>query len=305
MTYLSVVIPVFNERSVIEELVKRVKLNVELITKDFEIVIVDDGSIDESWSLIEAEAKKEKRIKGIKLSRNFGHHYAITAGLHQVTGDWIVVMDGDLQDRPEVIPALFKKSQEGYDVVFVNRQNRPERLYYKVAQKFFYFILRILSGINFDSRQANFSIISRKVVEAFKTFPESARFYGSTVQWLGFTRSFIFADHGTRYSGKPSYTIKKRIKLAADIILSFSDRPLKLAVVLGLIISLVSIFMFFWIVYGSLTRGYAIVGWASLISVILFSAGIILVIIGIIGIYIGEIFKQVKQRPLYIIDKII
>ena len=221
MAHLSVVVPVYNESSLIKELVKRVKVNVQLITEDFEIILIDDGSYDQTWELIESEANQEKRIKGVKFSRNFGHHYAITAGLHNAIGEWVVVMDGDLQDRPEVIPDLYKKAQMGFDVVFVSRQNRPEKLYYRIAQKFFYRILRLLSGIDFDSSQANFSIISKKVVQAFKIFPENARFYGSTIKWLGFERSFILADHGNRHSGKPSYTLKKRAQLAFDIIFSF------------------------------------------------------------------------------------
>jgi dolichol-phosphate mannosyltransferase len=234
---MSVVIPVLNESSLIEELVKRVTTNLKKITEDFEIIIVDDGSQDKTWDLVEKESRNETRIKAIKFSRNFGHHYAITAGLHRANGDWVVVMDGDLQDRPEVIPELYKKSQEGFDVVFVSRQNRPEKLYYRMAQKIFYWILRNLSGIDFDSSQANFSIISKRVVEAFKIFPENTRFYGSTIKWLGFKSSYILADHGSRHSGKPSYTLRKRIKLAVDIILSFSDRPLKMAIGLGIIIS--------------------------------------------------------------------
>jgi polyisoprenyl-phosphate glycosyltransferase len=222
MTHLSVVIPVYNESSLIDELVKRVKTNVKLITEDFEIIIVDDGSQDNTWNSIENEAKSENRIKGIKFSRNFGHHYAITAGLHNSIGEWVVVMDGDLQDRPEVIPDLYKKAQEGFDVVFVSRQNRPEKLLPNCAKDFL-LDFKITFRTDFDSRQANFSIINKKVVEAFKKFPENARFYGSTIKWLGFNRS-LFADHGVRHSGKPSYTIRKRFKLASDIILLFSRR---------------------------------------------------------------------------------
>ena len=303
MVHLSVVIPVYNESSLIDELVKRVKTNVKLITEDYEIIIVDDGSQDNTWNSIENEAKLENRIKGIKFSRNFGHRYAITAGLHNSEGEWVVVMDGDLQDRPEVIPDLYKKSQEGFDVVFVSRQNRPEKLYYRMAQKIFYMILRKMSGIDFNSSQANFSIISKKVVEAFINFPENARFYGSTIKWLGFRRSFILADHGSRHSGRTSYTIRKRVKLASDIILSFSERPLKFAIGLGLLISILSVCFSVWIVYGSFNWGYTVIGWSSLISAIFFSTGIILVIMGITGIYIGEIFKQVKNRPLYVIEK--
>lgn len=302
MTELSIVIPVFNESELIKELVKRVKSNTESITTDYEILLVDDGSNDSTWSEILREANLEKRVRGLKFSRNFGHHYAITAGLHQSSGKWVVVMDGDLQDRPEVIPQLFKKATEGFDVVFVSRQNRPEKLYYRLAQKVFYWLLRNLSGIDFDSRQANFSIINRKVVEAFKSFPENARFYGSTIKWLGFKRTQIFADHGQRFSGRPSYTLRKRIKLATDIILAFSERPLKFAIGLGTLMSLLSFIFIFWILYRVIFLEYIISTLVSLVTVMFFSTGVILIVIGITGIYIGEIFRQVKNRPLYIIE---
>jgi glycosyltransferase involved in cell wall biosynthesis len=302
MTHLSVVVPVLNESSLIRELINQVKANVELITEDFEIILVDDGSQDETWELIKSEANLEKRIKGIKFSRNFGHHYAITAGLHKTSGEWVVVMDGDLQDRPEVIPELYKKAKSGYDVVFVSRQNRPEKLYYRVAQRIFYWLLRFLSGINFDSRQANFSIINKKVVEAFKIFPEHARFYGSTVKWLGFNRSFILADHGTRLSGKPSYTFRKRIKLASDIILAFSERPLRFAIGFGIIMSISAIMTAFVISWRAVYFGYTDLGFLSVLVAIFFVGGSILTVLGILGIYLGRVFNQVKNRPLYIIS---
>ena len=305
MVHLSVVIPVYNESSLIDELVKRVKTNVKLITEDYEIIIVDDGSQDNTWNSIENEAKSENRIKGIKFSRNFGHHYAITAGLHNSNGEWVVVMDGDLQDRPEVIPELYKKAHEGFDVVFVSRQNRPEKLYYRIAQKIFYWILRSLSGVDFDSRQANFSIINKKVVEAYKNFPENARFYGSTIMWLGFKRTVVYADHGVRFSGKPSYTFRKRLKLAIDILLSFSERPLKFAIGLGAFFATFSTLLIIWIFYRKIVWGFSVVGWTSIVVLISFFSGIIMIILGIIGIYIGRIFSESKRRPLYIIDKLI
>jgi dolichol-phosphate mannosyltransferase len=303
MTHLSVVIPVYNESSLIQELVRRVTLNIKLITEDFEIIIVDDGSQDNTWNSIEKEAKSENRIKGIKLSRNFGHHYAITAGLHNSKGDWVVVMDGDLQDRPEVIPDLYKKAEQGFDVVFVSRQNRPEKFYYRVLQKIFYWILNILSGLEFDSSQANFSIISRKVVNAFVAFPENVRFYGSTIKWLGFKRAEIFADHGKRFSGNPSYTLSKRINLASDIILAFSLRPLKFVALLGILTSFISALTGIWMIFAKFYWGYAITGWTSLIVSIFFLCGVLLSVLGICAIYIGQIFQQVKNRPLFIIDK--
>ena len=300
---LSVVIPVLNEEFNVNKLVDELKKNVLKISEDFEIIFIDDGSVDDTWAVIEKEAKLDNRIIGLKLSRNFGHHYAITAGIHQAIGNWVVVMDGDLQDRPDVIPHLVEKANQGFDVVFVNRVDRPESLSYKVLQKIFYSIIRFLSGFDFDSRQANFSIISRKVVEAFKSFPESARFYGSTIKWLGFKVSSIDASHGKRFQGKPSYTLRKRFKLASDIILAFSDRPLRMAIGLGITISLLSILMVIWIVIGVYSWGFTVIGWPSLVAAIFFSTGIILIVLGIIGVYLGQIFREVKSRPLYIISE--
>ena len=305
MTHLSVVVPLYNESSLIGELVSRVKNSLESVTGDFEIILVDDGSLDKTWELIEIEAEKEKRIKGIKFSRNFGHHYAITAGLHNSSGEWVIVMDGDLQDRPEVIPDLYNKAVSGFDIVFVSRQKRPEKNYYLVAQKIFYWGLKRLSGIDFDSSQANFSIINKKVVESYKRFPENARFYGSTIKWLGFSSGNIFADHGTRHSGKPSYTLKKRINLASDIIFSFSDRPLKFSVYFGILVSFQAILGAVWILFRSLRWGYEVSGWPSLIISIVFFSGIIISILGVIGIYVGRVYREVKNRPLYVLDRTI
>jgi dolichol-phosphate mannosyltransferase len=303
MTKLSVVIPVLNEETLIQELIDRVTLNCEKITNDYEVIIVDDGSLDGTWLKISEASKLNIKIKGLKFSRNFGHHYALTAGLHETIGEWVVVMDGDLQDRPEVIPDLYEESQKGYDVVFVSRKNRPEKIHYRVLQKIFYWFLKSLSGLNFDSSQANFSIINRKVVDAFKAFPENARFYGSTIMWLGFKRSKIFADHGKRISGKTSYTLKKRLRLASDIILSFSERPLKFAIGVGVILSTISILVAIWVIYAAITWGYSVTGWTSLIFSTFFFSGVILVFLGIIGIYLGRVFQEVKRRPLYVVSE--
>lgn len=302
MMELSIVVPVYNEQLNIDKLIGEIKTYLKNFENNLEIIIVDDGSSDNTWEKVIEQCRKDDRVTAIKLSRNFGHHYAITAGIHNALGNYVVVMDGDLQDRPEVIPVLYEEIRKGFDVVFVNRTNRPESLVYKVAQKFFYFTLRILSGYDFDSRQANFSIINRKVVEAFKKFPENSRFYGSTIKWLGFRTSSVSATHGKRFEGKPSYTLKKRFKLAADIILAFSDRPLKIAIGLGLVMSTLSIFIVTWILIGVNSWGFSVVGWPSLIAAIFFSTGIILVILGILGVYLGQVFKEVKNRPLYLIS---
>jgi glycosyltransferase involved in cell wall biosynthesis len=300
MIKLSVVIPVLNEEPLLIELIRQVTSNVEIITNDYEVIIIDDGSVDNTWNMIRQEGVKNQKIKGIKFSRNFGHHYAISAGLQKAESEWTVVMDGDLQDRPEIIPKLYEKALEGFDIVFVSRENRPESISYRITQKIYYFLLNLLSGIKFDSKQANFSIINKKVVKAFNNFPENARFYGSTINWLGFNRTHISADHGARYLGKPSYTFKKRLKLAADVVLAFSDRPLKFAISLGILASTFGLLMATFIIYSAYKWGYAATGWSSLISIVVFFSGNILIVLGIIGLYIGRIFAEVKRRPLFI-----
>jgi glycosyltransferase involved in cell wall biosynthesis len=303
MVHISVVLPVLNESSLIKVLLERVRFNLKSITEDYEIILIDDGSLDETWQIIEKEKKYDKRIRGIKFSRNFGHHYAITAGIHNSNGEWVIVMDGDLQDRPEVIPDLYREAQNGFDVVFVSRKNRPEAIYYKITQKIFYAILRILSGIEFDSRQANFSIISKKVVEAFKNFTDNSRFYGSTIKWLGFKSSHILADHGTRYSGKPSYTLNKRIKLAVDIVLCSSERPIRIATGMAMIISFMCLSYSLGMTIFHILNPTEIDFSVTLNLVIIFLIGGLLGIISIITMYLEKIFAQVKNRPLYIIDQ--
>jgi dolichol-phosphate mannosyltransferase len=305
MVHISVVVPMLNEETIVEELVTRVKENLKFSNDSFEIILVDDGSSDGTWKKITEKAKNDNKIRGIRFSRNFGHHYAITSGLDASTGEWVVVMDGDLQDRPEVIPELYAEAVKGFDLVFVSRRRRPESIYYRTLQKIFYVILRMLSGIHFDSTQANFSILSRKVVDAFKLFPENARFYGSTINWLGFSRSKIYADHGLRFSGKPSYSFKKRVKLAADVIFAFSDRALWWSIYVGLIISMFSFILLSYILVKNYFFGFEVVGWASVIASIYFVGGIVLTVLGILGIYIGKIFNEVKRRPLYVVKEVI
>jgi dolichol-phosphate mannosyltransferase len=302
MNLITVVAPIYNEDENIDEFIMRVKTNLESITSDYKILLVDDGSEDMSWNKIKEACEQSSKVVGLKLSKNFGHHYAITAGIHACNSEWVIVMDSDLQDRPEVIPELYSKAVEGFDVVLVNRVDRPESFFYMFMQKLFYFGLKTLSGVNFDSRQANFSIISKKVVDSFKVFPEKARFYPSTLKWLGFKREVINATHGARFGGKASYSFKKRIKLAMDVILSFSDRPLRFAIGLGVIISIISYLMLIWILYRKLTAGFSVEGWTSIMAFTFFMGGTILIVLGINGIYLGKIFDQVKNRPLYIIE---
>jgi dolichol-phosphate mannosyltransferase len=302
MTHITAVIPLLNEEKVVGELIRRVELNLKSVSLDYRVILVDDGSTDSTWEKIKKAGADNSKISGIRFSRNYGHHYAITAGINNSDSDWVVVMDGDLQDRPEVIPDLYKKAQEGFDVVFVNRIERQESLIYLMVQKIFYKSLNILSGLDFNSKQANFSIISKKVAEAHKLFNENARFYASTLKWLGFPTSSINARHGERFDGKPSYTIKRRFKLAFDVIIAFSERPLKFAISIGLVLSFSSILIAIWILVKSLNSEFTVLGWPSIIFSIFFTTGVNLIILGILGIYLGRVFNEVKRRPLYIIE---
>jgi dolichol-phosphate mannosyltransferase len=212
-------------------------------------------------------------------------------------------MDGDLQDRPEVIPELFAKVQEGFDIVFVSRKNRPESLHYKLLQKTFYVLLRFFSGIKFDSSQANFSIISRKVVDSFKLFPENARFYGSIIKWLGFKRSKIWADHGIRFEGKPSYTFRSRLRLAIDVILVFSERPLKILSLIGILSSIIFAITLFLGFSGVNTFRELIQDTTYTNIFIIIAIVINTTFFAIFAVYIQKIFNQIKGRPLYIISE--
>lgn len=300
-THMSVVVPIFREEGNVLELVRRLTESLSCITDSFEIVLVEDAGGDRSWDRILEAAERDPRVKGLRFSRNFGQHYAITAGLEMVSGDWVVVMDGDLQDRPEVIPELYAKAQEGYDIVFVERQSRPEGKLYMWMQTSFYRLLRYLAGTDYDPRHGNFSIVSRKVVDGFKALNENLRFYGGIVWWLGYRRASIPAQHGERFAGRSVYTVGKRINLAISIIVAHSDRPLQFSIGIGLTMAVLAFIYGLYIVLRAIFGDIAIEGWASLIVSIYFVGGLILFVLGIMGLYIGKLYHEAKRRPLYIV----
>jgi glycosyltransferase involved in cell wall biosynthesis len=304
MPHLSVVAPIFREELTLRELYRRLRDSLSTISPDFEIIFVSDGGDDRSWDIIRELATADARVKGVKFTRNFGQHFAISAGLDVCAGDWVVVMDGDLQDRPEVIPELYTKAQQGYDVVFVSRMERPEAAIYRLAAGVFYKIFKLLANTDYDPAHGNFSIISRHVVEQYRTMGETLRFYGGIVDWLGFQRTNIQAKHGSRYAGNPGYTLRKRLLLAYHIILAHSDRPLHFSIAFGLFISLLSGGTGMWMIMRSLfVQQYSVEGWTSLIVSIFFMGGIILMVLGIMGVYIGKIFNETKGRPLYVVQE--
>ena len=301
--HISVVIPIYECELFIEELYDRLVTQIEKITKNFEIVMVEDCGEDGSWGIIKKLSNQDGRVKGIQFSRNFGQHYGITAGLDHCMGDWVVVMDGDLQDRPEEIPGLYAKAQEGFDIVLARRVQRQDPVIQKLFSRVFYRVFNYLTGMNYDPRVGNFRILSKKVVANYCNMKEQLRFFGGLVDWLGFSTAYIDIYHDRRFSGKSSYTLKKRWKLAFEAIIAYSDKPLKLSVQLGFLMSILAFCYGTYVVYSVIFRGIDIQGWSSLIVSIYFIGGVIIANLGIIGIYLGKTFDEVKNRPLYIIKE--
>lgn len=300
---LSIVSPVYAAPDLISELCKRIHTSVSTITNDYEIVLVFDCSPDDGWNRIIEESKKDKRVKGIKLSRNFGQHKAIVAGINQCLGKQVVVMDCDLQDMPEEIPALYKKMQEGYDIVKCRRVDRKDSFLKKLMSKCFYKLFNFLSGIKTDYSVANYGIYSRKVIDTIKLLKEEAQYFPLSVIWSGFNSTAIDVKHNKRSSGKSGYTLFKMIQLASDIIVSYSAKPLYVSIFFGGIISFVTILISVIYFILSLMGHFEVSGFATIIISIWFLSGTLLFFFGIIGLYIAKIFDNVKQRPIYIIDK--
>lgn len=300
---ISVVIPVFQAECFLTELVDRLEKVLPTISPDYEILLIDDGSTDWSWEQIQILSSKSAYIKGIKLSRNFGQHYAITAGLDQVQGDWVVVMDCDLQDKPEEIPRLWYHAQIGYDVVLARRVRRQDTWIKKLASKAFYRTLSYLTGSHQDETIANFGIYHQKVITEIVNMRESIRYFPTMVKWVGFTQSCIDIDHGARKEGHSNYNFKRLFNLGLDIMLAFSDKPLRLTVKLGLIVAITGFSFAFFTFIEYLNNDIIVAGYASLIISVWVLAGFILTTLGMVGLYVGKIFEGVKNRPLYIIEK--
>ena len=300
---ISVVSPVYQAASIIPLLVKKIKENCKKITEEFEVILVEDGSTDTSWTVIEEQCTLDKRVKGVKLSKNFGQHYAITAGLDQSRGLWVVVMDCDLQDKPSEIQKLYNKALEGFDIVLGRRELRKDTTGKKLFSSLFYKTLGYLTGTKQDSAIANFGIYNEKVVAAICSMREPIRYFPTMVKWVGFKRIAISIDHDVRESGKTTYNFRKLSKLALDIILANSDKPIKLTIKLGFGVAFIA-FIFGLITLYKYFRGeITVLGYTSLLISIWFLAGLILMVLGVIGLYIGKTFEGVKDRPIYIIEK--
>lgn len=301
MPLISVVIPVYKAEGCLDELHRRLVAAIEPVTRDFEIVLVEDCGGDRSWEIIRTLAAADPRVKGLQFSRNFGQHYGITAGLDVAEGDWVVVMDCDLQDRPEEIPHLYAKAQQGYDVVLARRGGRTDGLMKRFSSWCFYQLLSWLADTDYDSAAGNFRIISRKVVLACRSMREQLRFFSGLVNWMGFPTASIEVSHAERHEGRSTYTFGKLWKLAVDTIIAYSDKPLRLAVRFGFVMSMLSFAAGLYILLRAMLYGSPVVGWPSLMVSVYFIGGITISILGMLGIYLGKTFDEAKKRPLYIV----
>jgi len=300
--HISIVTPVYGCSCCLLELYSRISATISKITNRWEIIMVNDASPDDPWPVIQKLASEDQRVKGINLSRNFGQHYAITAGLEYALGDWVVVMDCDLQDQPEEILKLYNKAQEGYDMVIGLRAKRKDSNFKKLGSKLFYKLFTYFTGATIDNRIGNFGIYAQKVIRSISLFKEQNRSFGLFALWVGFRRIEIDIEHASRSTGKSSYTLRRLIRLAMDSIIAHSNKLLRLTIMLGFVISFSSIFYALILIVKYILFFTPIAGWTSLMVSLFLSTGMIIGSIGVVGLYIGKIFDELKGRPLYIID---
>lgn len=302
---LSIVSPVYHGEKMVEQLVERITNSVSAITPDFEIILVNDASPDNSWLKIKELCAKEPRVKGVNLSRNFGQHYAISAGLSVCSGEWIVVMDCDLQDRPEEIPHLYNKAQEGFDIVYARRVVRHDGFFKRISSKIFHSVFDWLSGIKTDSSISNFGIFNQKVINEYNKMGEVARSFDSLIKYLGFNIGTVDVKHDSRGEGKSSYTFKKLLSLSFDVMISNTNKPLKMAIGFGFFMAFISFCLAVYNIVAKYVGNIGVEGYTTTVFSIWFVGGILLMMLGILGLYVGKIFDQVKQRPIFVIrDKI-
>ena len=299
---ITVIIPVYNEEENILPLFQRLKITLEELGLNYEILFINDGSHDNSLEKIQELIKGGHPVNFIDFSRNFGHQIALTAGLDHAKGDAIVLMDADLQDPPEVIKDLYRKHKQGYEVVYARRRSRHGENYFKkITARWFYRLMQRITSFEIPVDTGDFRIIDQKVAEIIRQMPEYSKFIRGLIAWVGFRQTYIEYDRAERKSGSTGYPFRKMVRFALDGITAFSDFPLRLATFLGFIVSIVSFVVLLYTLYVRIIEERAIVGWTSTIASILFLGGVQLICIGIIGEYISRINTQVRNRPLYVI----
>ena len=297
----SIVIPIFNEEEIIEELWRQLSSVLKNINAYYEVIFVDDGSSDRSYSLLRELNREHTEVKIIRLSRNFGHQCALTAGIDRAVGKAVVLMDGDLQDSPQTIVEFIDRWQQGYDVVYAIRKKRKEFWLKRIAFVSFYRLLGWFSGIELPADAGIFSLMDRKVVNALRQMPERNRYLSGLRAYAGFKQTGVVVERGSRYRGTPRVSISKLFKLAFDGIFSFSVIPLRIATIFGLICAIVSFILGIIGLYFKYVLGQTFLAWSYGLTTTFFMGGIQLIFLGIIGEYIGRIYDEVKQRPYYLI----
>lgn len=301
---LSVVVPIFNEQENIPELTSRISASLGAFGITFEVLLVNDGSTDRSLPMLEATAQADPRFVVVDLSRNFGHQVAISAGLECSRGKAVIIMDGDLQDPPEVLPSFVEKWREGYDVVYAIRQQRKENIFKRSAYAAFYRILQWIAHVNMPLDSGDFCLMDRRVVDLLVQMPERNRFLRGIRSWLGFRQVGLAYERHARAAGKPKYTLRKLIYLAADGLLSFSYMPLRVISVMGMGVSVFSLGLAAYYFTRKLLFALDPPGFATLIVAVFFLAGVQLITIGVMAEYVGRISDEVKRRPVFIVRRV-
>lgn len=304
LTDISIVAPVYNETDGLIEFHSRLASVLDSLNRTYEIILIDDGSDETTKRTLDRLLSADHRLTVIELSRNFGHQMAISAGLNFAGGDVIVIMDSDLQDPPETLPEFFEKIEEGYDVVYGIRKNRKENIIKKLCYASFYRLLKQVSNIEIPLDAGDFCVLRREAAEHLRKLPERNRFVRGMRSWVGFQQAGITYDRDKRYAGKPKFTIRRLVKLALDGIFSFSYRPLRAISLAGIAVSAGAFLLALFYAFQRIKFGLNPPGFASTMVAIFFFSGLQLTTLGIIGEYIGRIYEEVKQRPLYIIRAI-
>lgn len=302
---LSMVIPCYNEEEVIGETIKRLRIFcAELVDLDVELIFVDDGSRDRTRELLKSYAAEDSRIRLIGFARNFGHQIAVTAGIDAACGDAVVLIDADLQDPPEVVHEMIAKWREGYDVVYGTRTERPGESAFKLATaRSFYRILNRLSDVPIPLDTGDFRLMSRHVVDTLRAMPERDRFVRGMVSWVGFKQIALPYKRAERFAGESKYPLRKMIRFATDGILSFSTKPLQMSVALGMLAASLALIGIFYALGLRIFTNIWVEGWTALMIAILFLGGVQLICVGILGEYIGRIYNEIKNRPLYVVQE--
>ena len=299
---ISIIIPCYNTRYSLENLNSLLHKLLQDNFNSYEIIYIDDCSPQKDYEVVKHLSEIDSSVKLIKFVRNFGQQTAISAGLRFSEGDWVVVMDADMEDDPIYIPQLYSKAQKGYDIVFAKRINRKHSLIKILESRVYHLCFNLLTGMNTDATIGNYGIYSRKVVNTFNNMNEQFRGFGLLVKWMGFNCAYIDVEHGKRYTGKSSYNFHKGIIHAFNAMIAFSQRPLKFTVLMGFGITFIAMVVSIIFIIRWLLGEVAIVGWTSIVLSIWLIGGLNIIILGIVGLYIGKIFEETKQRPHYIID---